>query len=73
MILPNQAAAVSSGLPLTPVAGLEGEVVASNLLKGDHRKPDYSGIPTVVFTTPPLASVGLQEAAATEKGLNFRD
>ena len=65
-------AAVSSGLPLTPVAGLEGEVVASNLLEGNHRKPDYSGVATVVFTVPPLASVGLQEAAAKERGLNFR-
>lgn len=65
-------AAVSGGLRLTPVAGLEGEVVASNLLKGNHRKPDYSGVATVVFTIPALASVGLQEAAAKERGLNFR-
>lgn len=32
-------AAVSSGLPLTPVAGLKGEVVASNLLKGPIASP----------------------------------
>ncbi len=64
--------AASTGLPLTPVAGLEGEVVARNLLEGNHRKPDYSGVPTVVFTVPPMASVGLQEEAAKAAGLKFR-
>lgn len=65
-------AAASGGPPLTPVAGMEGHVVASNLMKGPHRKADYSGIPTVVFTTPPLASVGLQVEIAKEKGLSFK-
>ncbi len=65
-------AAASGGLNLTPVAGLEGEVVASNLLEGNHRKADYTGVATVVFTIPPLASVGLTEAAAKEQGLKFR-
>ncbi len=65
-------AAASGGPPLTPVAGYEGGIVASNLLKGNHLKPDYSGVPSVVFTTPPLASVGLHERAAREQGLRFR-
>ncbi len=65
-------AAASGGPPLTPVAGYEGRIVASNLLKGNHLKPDYSGVPSVVFTTPPLASVGLHERAAREQGLRFR-
>jgi len=64
-------AAASSGLPLTPVASAEGHVVASNMLKGNHRKPNYSGVPTVVFTVPPLASVGLREDVAKEQGLKF--
>ena len=64
--------AASTGLPLTPVAGLEGEVVARNLLEGNQRKPDYSGVPTVVFTVPPMASAGLQEEAAKAAGLKFR-
>ena len=64
--------AASGGLPLTPVASLEGDVVASNLLNGNHRKPDYTGIPTVVFTVPPLASVGLQEETAKQRGLKVR-
>jgi glutathione reductase (NADPH) len=64
-------AAASGGLPLTPVAGYEGAIVAANLLKGNHRKPNYVGIPTVVFTIPPLASVGLNEREAREQGLKY--
>lgn len=65
-------AAASGGLPLTPVASMEGRVVAANLLNGNHQKPNYTGIPTVVFTVPPLASVGLQEAAAKQGKLSVR-
>jgi len=57
-------AAASAGPPLTPVASYEGKIAAENLLNGNHRKPNYDGIPTVVFTVPPLASVGLQEAVS---------
>lgn len=65
-------AASTAGMPLTPVASMEGHVVARNLLDGNQRKPNYLGIPTVVFTTPPLASVGLLEQDATRNGLKFR-
>lgn len=64
-------AAATEGLPLTPVASQEGHAVAANILKGNQRSPDYRGTPTVVFTIPPLASVGLQEEAARERGLKF--
>jgi glutathione reductase (NADPH) len=64
--------AAAGGPPLTPVAGYEGEVVAANLLKGNHRRVNYAGVPSVVFTIPPLASVGLSEAQAREQGLRFR-
>jgi glutathione reductase (NADPH) len=65
-------AAASPGPPLTPVATYEGKVVAENLIQGNHRKPNYEGIPSVVFTVPPLASVGLREQAARQVGLKFR-
>jgi glutathione reductase (NADPH) len=65
-------AAASGGPPLTPVAGYEGLIVAANLLKGNHEKPNYIGIPTVVFTIPPLAAVGLRESEASKRGLHFR-
>jgi len=46
--------------------------VASNLPKGNHQKPNYTGIPTVVFSIPAAASVGLSEARAREQGLKFQ-
>lgn len=45
--------------PLTPIAGYHGKIVAHNIINGNELKTDYKGVPTVVFTTPPLASVGL--------------
>src|SRR6266852_6606784 len=68
----GDAAAAPGSLPLTPVAGYEGAIVASNLLKGNARRPDYRGIPSVVFTVPPLAGVGLTESEAREKELDLR-
>ena len=54
------------------MAGYHGQIVATDFLEGNHIKPDYSGIPSVVFTIPPLASVGLQEKPAKEQGLQFK-
>ncbi len=65
-------AAASAGPPLTPVAGYEGRIVAANLLDGNKATADYTGIPSVAFTVPPLAAVGLQEATARRQGLRFR-
>ncbi|GAC1623930.1 MAG: NAD(P)/FAD-dependent oxidoreductase [Candidatus Acidiferrum sp.] len=65
-------AAASAGPPLTPVASYDGIIVAANILKGNHQKPNYLGIPTVVFTIPPLASVGLSEIQARDQSLKFR-
>ncbi|MBA3884259.1 MAG: NAD(P)/FAD-dependent oxidoreductase [Acidobacteria bacterium] len=64
-------AAASGGPPLTPVAGSDGRIVATNLLEGNTATPDYSIVPSVLFTLPPLASVGLGEQAARERGLRF--
>src|SRR6202171_899142 len=65
-------AAASGGPPLAPVASYEGLIVAANLLQGNHKSPNYLGIPSVVFTIPPLAAVGLSERAAHEQKLKFR-
>jgi glutathione reductase (NADPH) len=64
--------AANMGLPLTPVASYDGAVVANNLLKGNSWKSNYTGLPSVVFTIPPLVSVGMQEKEAKEKGLRVR-
>jgi glutathione reductase (NADPH) len=58
--------AAQRGPPLTPVAGRDGEIVAANLLDGNTRKADYQNVPTVAFTVPAIAAVGLSEAAARE-------
>jgi glutathione reductase (NADPH) len=65
-------AAASGGPPLAPVASYEGLIVAENLLHGDHQRPNYLGIPSVVFTVPPLSAVGLSEREARELNLKFR-
>jgi glutathione reductase (NADPH) len=64
--------AANKGLPLTPVASYDGSVVANNLIKGNTLKSNYIGLPSVVFTIPPLVSVGLQEKEAKDRGLRFR-
>jgi glutathione reductase (NADPH) len=65
-------AAASGGPPLAPVASYEGQIVASNLLKGNHQTVNYLGIPSVVFTIPPLAAIGLSERGAREQNLKFQ-
>jgi glutathione reductase (NADPH) len=64
--------AASVGPPLTPVSSHDGKVVAANILEGNRQKPDYRGVPSVVFTVPPIASVGLNERQAQEQGLKFK-
>ncbi len=63
-------AASSPGMPLTPVAVFEGKVAASNMLKGTTTVPDYSDVPTVVFTIPELARVGMLEQEARDSGMD---
>ena len=60
------------GMPLTPVATYEGELVATNILENNNAMPDYSVVPSVVFTTPTLASVGMKEEDATQLHMNYR-
>lgn len=65
-------AADTPGAPLTPVAVAEGKVAAGNMLRGERREPDYGGVPSVVFTLPELARVGLLESEARERGRELR-
>ena len=64
--------AAQRGPPLTPVSSHDAKVVAANLLEGNHRTPNYSGVPSVAFTIPPIAAVGLTEAQAREQGGKLR-
>ena len=60
-----------SGLPLTPVASYETTLLQDKLLRGHTRKIDYFPIPTVAFTLPPIAAVGMtaEEAKASDKNI----
>jgi glutathione reductase (NADPH) len=65
--------AAESRLPqLTPVAAYEGQMVAWNLLNGNHRRVEHLAVPTIVFTIPPLARVGLLEHTARAQKLDFQ-
>lgn len=57
---------------LAPVADMEGEVAADNILNGNRTEADHRNVPSVVFTLPPLASVGMGEAEARERGLSVK-
>jgi glutathione reductase (NADPH) len=62
---------VEVGQPLTPVATLEAEAAAYNIVHGNSKKADYTGIPSALFTHPPLAAVGLIEAEAKKRGVKY--
>lgn len=63
----------SLGPALTPVASHDAEIVIANILgSGPPRIPDYTGVPSVAFTIPPITSVGLTEDQAHAEGLRFR-
>lgn len=56
---------------LSPVASYEGRLIARNFVEGDVQPADYSAVPHVVFTVPPLAGVGLTETEARAQGRDF--
>lgn len=63
----------SLGPALTPVASHDAEIVIANLLgSGPPRVPDYTGVPSVAFTIPPITAVGLTEDRARAEELRFR-
>jgi dihydrolipoamide dehydrogenase len=59
---------VVPGPMLAHVASYEGEVAVDNIL-GHYRAADYGAVPDVIFTIPEIASVGMQESEAKERGI----
>lgn len=57
---------VTSRLNLTPVALMEGMALAKTL-SGTPTKPDHTGVPTAIFSQPPVATVGLSEEEAASE------
>lgn len=64
--------AAAQGPPLTPVSSHDGKVAAANILEGNRHQPDYRGVPSVAFTLPPIAAVGLSEDAARRQTPTLR-
>ncbi len=60
--------AVPTSPQLSPIATYEGDIVGRNIVEGPKYTPDYASMATSVYTTPPLAAVGLTENAARQKG-----
>ncbi|KAK9809327.1 hypothetical protein WJX73_004966 [Symbiochloris irregularis] len=59
---------VTNRVPLTPVARMEGSLLAKHLFGGQKdARCDHSNVASVVFSSPAVAVVGLSEQAAVEK------
>jgi glutathione reductase (NADPH) len=55
---------VTNRVNLTPVAIREGHLLADRLFGGGTQEVDYEFIPSAVFTTPEIGTVGLTETTA---------
>ncbi|MBC2153530.1 dihydrolipoyl dehydrogenase family protein [Listeria innocua] len=66
--------AATKGAPLTPVVSMEAALVAKNIL-GGNEKIDYPAIPSVAFTSPKLASIGIsmEEANANPEKYQIKN
>ncbi|MBI5287305.1 MAG: dihydrolipoyl dehydrogenase [Deltaproteobacteria bacterium] len=62
---------VVGGMLLAHVASAEGTVAVNNALGKDERM-DYSIVPAGIFTEPEIASVGLREKDARERGMDVK-
>ncbi len=63
--------ALTGSAQLSPVATYEGRLVGHNIVEEQMKKADYWGVPACVYTVPAVATVGLTEAEAADRGLKF--
>ena len=57
---------VTDQIQLTPIAIQEGTSVSERLFNSNDIRVDYKNVPTAVFSSPPLAFVGLNEEQARD-------
>ena len=62
---------VTGGMLLAHTASTQGIIAAKNIM-GHNEKMDYGTVPAAIFTSPEIASVGLREHQAEEKGVRIR-
>ncbi|MBB6098903.1 dihydrolipoamide dehydrogenase [Deinobacterium chartae] len=60
------------GNPMLAHKAMKEGLVAAEVIAGKKSEMDVVGIPSVVYTTPELASVGLTEAEAKERGFKVK-
>ncbi len=63
--------ASNTGLPKTPVATVQAQIAAHNIMHTPEKEFDSITTPSVVFTLPVLAKVGMLEEEARQKNLNI--
>lgn len=64
--------AADTPFQLAPVADMQAETAAQNIIDGNRISVDYTAIPSVVFSLPPLAGVGLTQELARERGIRIK-
>lgn len=62
---------ITAGPPLAHKASYEGKI-AAEVISGEKSEVDYIGVPAVAFTEPELATVGLSEQEAKDKGFDVK-
>ena len=62
---------VTGTYQFTPIAQYEARVAVENMFGGNGACADYDFLPTVIFTDPELAAVGLTQQEAEEQGLDY--
>ena len=63
--------ALSHTAQLSPVAKYEGRLVGDNIVNGESKTPDYSYMPSAIYTVPAVATVGLTEVEADTAGKDY--
>lgn len=62
----------SKSLPLSSLSGLQGYIVGNNIVKEKSKKFEVQTVPSTVFTTPQLSSVGYTEDEAQKRFKNIK-
>jgi pyruvate/2-oxoglutarate dehydrogenase complex dihydrolipoamide dehydrogenase (E3) component len=62
---------VNGGYQFTHAAGYEGGIVVSNAIFRLPRKANYACLPWCTYTDPELASIGMNEKAAQQAGIDY--
>jgi mercuric reductase len=62
---------VTGAYQFTPIAQYEARVAVENMFAGNGARAEYEFLPTVIFTDPELAAVGMTEEEARSSGINY--